>query len=119
MECSTAIPTEGRPQRSFSNGGRRNSCLELVSELAGILTVTDLNDFNGPAQTTNLGQDFGIVGLSDCEIAKWWYTLPVHTTYLGCPENVDFSAVFRGSRRGTENPSLSASCPTETKTPAK
>ena len=56
MECSTAIPTEGRQRRSFGNGGRRrNPCLELVSELAGILTVTDLNDFNGPAQTTNLG----------------------------------------------------------------
>ena len=36
------------------------------------------------------------------------YILAVHTTCQGCPENVDFSAVFRGSRRGAENPSLSA-----------
>jgi hypothetical protein len=43
-------------RRSFGNGGGgRNPYLEPVSELAGILTVTDLNDFNGPAQTTNLG----------------------------------------------------------------
>jgi len=43
-------PDRGRQRRSFGNGGRRrNPCLELFSELAGILTVTDLNDFNGPA----------------------------------------------------------------------
>ena len=28
----------------------RKPCLELVSVFKGILTVTDLNDFNGPAQ---------------------------------------------------------------------
>jgi hypothetical protein len=61
----------------------------------------------------------------DCRCAEWWqaftirskplelsrrfrYILPVHTTYQGCPENVDFNAVFRGSRRGTEISSLSA-----------
>ena len=26
-----------------------------ISATGGFLTVTDLNDFNGPAQTTNLG----------------------------------------------------------------
>jgi hypothetical protein len=39
---------------------------------------------------------------------RFRYILSVHTTCQGCPENVDFSAVFRGPRRGTENPSLSA-----------
>jgi hypothetical protein len=35
----------------------RNPRLGLVSVFSGILTVTDLNIFNGPAQTTKLGQE--------------------------------------------------------------
>jgi hypothetical protein len=31
------------------------------------------------------------------------YELPVHTTQVGCPENVEPASVFRGSRRGAEN----------------
>jgi hypothetical protein len=34
-------------------------------------------------------------------------------------KNVDFNAVFRGSRRGTENPFLSANFPIEKRSPAK
>jgi hypothetical protein len=29
--------------------------MKPISTRSGFLTVTDLNDFNGPAQTTNLG----------------------------------------------------------------
>ena len=33
----------------------QNSRITRISTSRGFLTVTDLNDFNGPAQTTNLG----------------------------------------------------------------
>jgi hypothetical protein len=42
------------------------------------------------------------------ELTFWFrYKLTEHTICLGCPENVDFDAVFRGFRKA-ENPSLSA-----------
>ena len=38
------------------NGARpKTAKYTVISVSNGILTVTDLNDFNGPTQTTNLG----------------------------------------------------------------
>jgi hypothetical protein len=59
MECSTAGLTPVRDIGMTFIFRVTESIRELPNEAdsatSGFLTVTDLNDFNGPAQTTNLG----------------------------------------------------------------
>ena len=48
--------TVNKDARFYGNGVQAKSCRKTqFSKGRGFLTVTDLNDFNGPAQTTNLG----------------------------------------------------------------